>query len=600
MKYSPSTTARIILNGPVNCQTVPYRPAIFTAQDDDSVGDILTGYSNGYPFGNYYGVAALTFNTGVGASASLSNLRIRFLRTAIISTMSANATLSLTNCQFVQCQTGVYLNNNNRLNLRNALFATAQTAISDGSYYGYTFVDAQQVTFDHVTYLASRYAPPGYILNMNLTNCVVTSVSQLSAPGQGQVAWYGDYNGFYPSSVPTFGSHPVQPDANPFLPPTGAGNYYLDTDARGFRNKGTANIDPTLLADLKKKTTRPPLVYDGTLTTLLPRGLGDTDVPDLGYHYDVLDYCVSGASSALTLANGVAVGIYGAAAVQGGTLVSLGTPAKRNQIALYSAVQEQPVPWVVNASATYLLNSWTSGTRFRFTDITLAGGAGFCSSSSASSLELKDCSLHAAKLTITGGYGATLGFTNNIIERCDFVLLSCSGATYFANFYNNLFLNNGNLGLGHACDQSILLNFAVRNNFFVKGSFTHGTCCGYFPQIANNGYYQTTVTSQGASPVTINDLDFLPGVLGPYYYKTTGGNLSQLIDAGSMTAADAKLDDYTTRTDQTPDSGTVDIGFHYKAAPPCANPSIEGWVFTDEGFITGLQNGALRSYSDHG
>jgi len=216
---------------------------------------------------------------------------------------------------------------------------------------------------------------------------------------------------------------------------------------------------------------------------------------------------------------------------------------------------------------------------------------------------MKDCFLHAAKATITGGSygitGITLGFVNNIIERCDFVLLSCSGSAYFANFYNNLFLNNGNLGLGHACSGSILPNFTVKNNFFVKGSFTYGTSSGYTPQISNNGYYQTTVTSQGTFPINITTTPyFLPGVLGPYYYPTTGGNLSQLIDAGSMTATAAGLDTYTTRTDQTPDSGTVDIGFHYKAAPPCANPIIEGWVFTDEGFVAGGQVGVvLRSYT---
>jgi len=55
------------------------------------------------------------------------------------------------------------------------------------------------------------------------------------------------------------------------------------------------------------------------------------------------------------------------------------------------------------------------------------------------------------------------------------------------------------------------------------------------------------------------------GTLGNYYLPTSGGNLSLLINAGSRTASAAGLYHYTTRTDQTKDSSTVDIGFHYIA-----------------------------------
>jgi len=32
--------------------------------------------------------------------------------------------------------------------------------------------------------------------------------------------------------------------------------------------------------------------------------------------------------------------------------------------------------------------------------------------------------------------------------------------------------------------------------------------------------------------------------------------------------------------------------------PPCDQPTISGWLFTDEGFIAGNQNGAFRTYND--
>lgn len=575
VKYSPSASARIVLNGPVACRTAAYRPAIFTARDDDTVGEIIFPYSDGNPNGEYFGVAALTLATGVGNSANLTDLRARYLRTAIVSLMPAYAALSCTNSQFVNCQSGVYLNNNNRFNLRNALFANIQTsAIYDSTYYNYTFVDAQHVTFNQVGYLASRYGAYGMVLNVNLTNCVVASVSQLSAPGQSSVAWYGDHNGFFPSTGLVFGSNARTTDSNPFYAPVGSGAHYLAESL--FRGYGTSDIDPDLAVALMLRTTQPPQVALSPITTatiwtpIAPRDTSSN--PDLGYHYDPLDYLVGGMtlSAPLTLSGGVAIGIHGPYSFLSGTLRSTGTPLHRNQVALYSAVQEHSVVSWANACATYLLYAWNPDTRFGFTDFSLAGSAGLCSSSTANSLEMRDCGLHAARLTVTGGNGSTtLGFTNNLIERCDFVLLGCAGP-YFATFYNNLFLNNGNLGLGHACSGSILQNIMVRNNLFVRGSFTYGN--GGPPQISHNGYYQTTVTSYGANPKHVTTLDFQTGPLGSYYYPTAvnGQNLATLIDAGTGTPVTAGLYHHTVKSvagskegDDPAQAQVVDIGFHY-------------------------------------
>ena len=52
---------------------------------------------------------------------------------------------------------------------------------------------------------------------------------------------------------------------------------------------------------------------------------------------------------------------------------------------------------------------------------------------------------------------------------------------------------------------------------------------------------------------------FVPGPLGSYYLDPQ----SPCIDAGDRSAADAQLDGYTTQADGSPDTGIVDIGFHY-------------------------------------
>ena len=52
---------------------------------------------------------------------------------------------------------------------------------------------------------------------------------------------------------------------------------------------------------------------------------------------------------------------------------------------------------------------------------------------------------------------------------------------------------------------------------------------------------------------------FVTGPLGNYYLDPT----SPAVDAGSDTAVNRGVDDKTTRTDGTLDSGTADIGYHY-------------------------------------
>ena len=57
------------------------------------------------------------------------------------------------------------------------------------------------------------------------------------------------------------------------------------------------------------------------------------------------------------------------------------------------------------------------------------------------------------------------------------------------------------------------------------------------------------------------------GALGRYYAPS-----SEIVDTGSRTAAAAGLYHYTTQTDQSKDSSTVDVGFHYVAVDEFGNP----------------------------
>ena len=80
-----------------------------------------------------------------------------------------------------------------------------------------------------------------------------------------------------------------------------------------------------------------------------------------------------------------------------------------------------------------------------------------------------------------------------------------------------------------------------------------------------NGYNAYLNCSGRLSPTNANDivtnvgLAYQSGPLGDFYQPTN----SPLIDMGSTSAANAGLSGYTTQTNLTQDTGTVDIGLHY-------------------------------------
>src|SRR5206468_9019023 len=105
---------------------------------------------------------------------------------------------------------------------------------------------------------------------------------------------FGDTTGGFPFQVVGAGSHYLQASNCPVQ----------------LHNTGTTNISPALLARLSQKTTYGPVVLtknftnNTTLAPIVPRD--DDGLPDLGYHYDVLDYLWTSldvTNASLTLTN---------------------------------------------------------------------------------------------------------------------------------------------------------------------------------------------------------------------------------------------------------------------------------------------------------
>jgi hypothetical protein len=96
IKFSNVTNSgsnRLLITGPIDCQTSPYRPAIFTSKDDDTVGEIING-STGSPGTNRYAGRALDLNAA-NTAYDLHDLRFRYPDKAVyVSSSSVTCLLS--------------------------------------------------------------------------------------------------------------------------------------------------------------------------------------------------------------------------------------------------------------------------------------------------------------------------------------------------------------------------------------------------------------------------------------------------------------------------------------------------------------------------
>src|SRR2546428_2325261 len=279
-------TGTFFVYGAFDCRTSPYRPAIFTAADDDTVGDVIAG-STGTPTNLYRG--SLWFDTT--NSVVVENVCFRYAISGCA--VKSGTSPTLRHLQFVSCNTALEKFRDNA-SYQNILIDKGYLAIKGWS----ANLAAENLTVDGTTVFFDSINNATYSTESSLavTNSLLVGV------GNGD-SYTSSWNATNSSASATFQT-------------VGAGrNYLLPTSP--YRNAGTTKINPSLLADLKRRTTYPPIVLSNDFTvatTLSPQAQRDTDTPDFGYHYDPMDYCCIGlnlTNATLTLTNGVAVGFYG-------------------------------------------------------------------------------------------------------------------------------------------------------------------------------------------------------------------------------------------------------------------------------------------------
>ena len=542
--------AEVVCNGPLQCQTAPYRPAIFTAKDDNSVGEPITG-SSGSPSGRYGGNAI--FCNDVGTPLELRHLQIRYIFNGIT---IAFGTHEVRDVKFVRVATAFYLGAAS-VAARNVLIQEAGCVFSGeagANLYG------ENLTVNQAGYLYC-YSDGGIL---TLTNSLLVLVTN----------WGNAFTSVNNATNET-GAGVFQT--------AGAGSHYLATTSP-YRNVGTTNISPSLLAELRKKTTYPPIVYSNqTLSaamTFSPQAQRDTDFPDLGYHYDPLDYAFGGviANSNLTFTAGTVAAWF---ELPGSGGPGYGIRLADTRTATFNGTVTEPCTWVrystvqEGGNGLWKDKGWLGGittdgnsSHSGAITATFTRFAGLASDpnhvrdyNALLTMRANHCEFWSAHLS---GYAWKQFLTNCLMDRVGYVGAQGGGTVGHVGWRNCTM--RGGIVLGQRWSGSTWPVW-IENCAFdataldmndTSGGSTNITYCDYNGFL--NGAARLVIT--GAHDLVVSTFAWQTNVLGNFYQPTN----SPLINTGSVTADLVGLYHFTTQTNQAKETTSqVDIGYHFVA-----------------------------------
>ncbi|HNQ91225.1 MAG TPA: hypothetical protein PKM73_21640 [Verrucomicrobiota bacterium] len=581
IKFTNSQAARLICPYAVTCLTGPYNPAIFTSKDDNSVGAIIPG-STGVPARAGGPQPALEIHQ---PGQALHDVRIRFANTGVAWRASGTGTSTLRHAQILECGTALQVEGTDtafhQLELENVLIHDSDIAVSGQCYE----VRGRHLTLHQCGLLAEETATgePEGPCHLALVNSLLVAVGQA---------------GSLPHTTTT-ACATRSSDAGVFRA-VGDAHFYLADPA--LRDAGSRDLPSDLLEALAARTTYPPVRLAGNLrgnVRLRPQAARDSGAPDLGFHYDPIDYLLASAvvpaGGTLQIAPGTAVvcsAPFGLRADPGSRLLALGTALDPVHFALPAAVQE-------HAGASNPSGAET---------VALCGPPG---STSAIPPELE---LRFARFHGLGGAGLAIAFDGSastvfrvLAEHCRFeqgrfALAGASAAQF--TLHNNLFID-----AAWRCAQSPQLT--ARNNLFHRGSatFERASSAGAWV-LRDNLFHDTTVTDalgglshshnayigpntaqlKGATTknIVMTEFFYRTGPAGGYYQATAG-----LANAGSHSAADAGLYHFTAADPYIPEQNTiVDIGFHLPACTRATATAPEQFSDTDQDGVPDLAEDA--------
>lgn len=529
--------------GPGIFDGTTYRPTVFTAWNDNSVGTPLTSSPGTLTWVNLS--TCYVEEAGGGTSTNLVN-NARFSYNMYAYTDYSDPGFVFRDCQFLGGVYAIATESAQNVAAKNILCVGCSNFFCG---HGTETVDAENVTVDSCLAFAmtnSVWGPCTY--NGGITNSILTACDHSTSLFTTQY-----------TVITNSGSNIYQI--------VGAGGYYSTNSS--YVNAGTTNIDPVLLADLQTKTTYPPIDMVGlwftSNYTFYPQAQRDTGTPDLGYHYDPLDYAVffDISNATLTILPGTAIATcdeQGIWLYTNGVMNCEGTATSPDYLVRYNTVQEQSntnwefsdwggsfIPSVItdSSSATFTFTEWS----------VLASDEHFQSAGGACPVEFENCQLYGG---VFGCTGPSITSTNCLYSRVQY---SLTGASEIANFCNNLFLDGS---LTYRCNTNID-TWVFRDNLLDETTITNLN--GESVAVCSHNAYVTTnygvIIPENYDQILTSSPAFETGALGDYYYPT---NLTSLIHTGSQPAPDAGLYHYTVTTNNVIEgTNIVSIGFHYVA-----------------------------------
>ena len=566
IKFSTNCSITLVSGSSAKFQTALYRPVIFTAKDENGFGEGISG-STGNPSG-YYANPAL--NIGSLTNVTLSEFRICYANRGLSVSGSSPA---LYNAQFVNCAIAVS-DINGVVTNENVLFSNIKTNFNTTGSTNTIFV--QNATFNNNFDLVNG-SPAN--TRLCLTNCVFVNVTNES----GSIT--AGYIGFYKSTP--VGS-PTVTTTNYPLQVAGAASCYL-ADGCAFVCAGTPNVDQTNLVQLSLRTTHPPVIYSNiTLSgtaTLSPQAQRDaTNSPDLGYHYDPLDYVFGQVrvSTNMTFTTGTAVGWFetpGSGGPGYGVGLNNGIRANFNGIATvpcyfarYSMVQEGCnglwknkgyLGGIANADSYNPANPANLTMTFTRWSHPPADPNHFRDGSGGQPLAVQ--ATHCEILGQFGGYNLEFAFTNCLFERA--YIAHQSGVSYSFEIYRDCTFRGGSLNFSHSESGAPYWYSQLRDCAFDGTTFSINTPFGTNTTYADynyNAFLQGAAQppTEGTNTITVTNFNWQSSWLGNYYVPTS----SPLINAGDTTADKLGLYHFTTQTNQVKETNSiVDMCYHYVA-----------------------------------
>jgi hypothetical protein len=570
LKFPLSTTASIVTTNLV-CLSRPYCPVIVTASDDSRYGESVGGGS----INGFYGKIALDLSSAPSVPV-LPNFHFFYLSNAL-----AGANITLQDAQFINCKT-VFASGSTQPTLNNALVYQIGTFLNNSS--AGTITAAQMTAHFCTNFFANTTG------TVRLTNCLFVCTTNWQC-----TSTFTNTSVFLNSDAGVFQS-------------VGGGAHYL-TNGSPYRNIGTTNLPAALLADVRTKTTYPPIVYSNATitvaTTFAPQAQRDTDVPDIGYEYEPIDYAFGGstANSNLTFTAGTVAGWFRTSS--GWNHAGHGIHLADSTSATFNGLAESPAYWVRCCASQEGVNGlwqggygpggitgWTAVGSFnqapvlsmRFTRSSTGGDPTnpFRDDNGYLVMSAVNSEFYTAGL---GAYATPLNFTNCLFERVSLWTswTDAGGVTTNCVFrMRNCTLRGGNIGLVRSSVSTPkqypqwLIQDTILDGITTNSWSDQANGSSSFTYFNYNAFVSgsTNLVPSGANDVSVSGgFGWQSSWLGNYYLPTN----STVINAGSLTnAALAGLYHFTTQTSQVKELNTrLDIGYHYVAVNPSTGLPVD-------------------------